>query len=89
LARQHAPLAQGVLCVLDVWHCLAKQSVEIAEEVDELTILVLLGEMVQNPKKLCCMEAHLLILQKLGANFFYRIDHCVKFPAKVWALKVD
>jgi hypothetical protein len=83
LANSHAPLTQGILHVLDVWHCLARRGVKLENDDNSLPVVVLAARRGKaETDRLCCMEAHLVIPGELGDGFFYRIDRCVKFPAR-------
>jgi hypothetical protein len=86
----HAPLGQAMLYSMDVWHCLARRGISV----NSVPVVILAGtkkledskraklgtNMVpMDPKKICCLEAHICIPEYCGEEFTYSVDRLISF----------
>jgi hypothetical protein len=83
LKTAHVPMAQSLLNGTDVWHSLARRGYKADPQGPLSVSAVVLAarkaakEGENREKYLCCMEAYLVIPNKLGGRFFYRINRWV------------
>jgi hypothetical protein len=87
--KLHGPMGQAMVYSMDVWHCLARRGVSVAN----LPVVVLAGKgksepqkrkaeefaESQNRRRICGLGAHISIPAFCGNTFFYSVDEIVDF----------
>jgi hypothetical protein len=86
----HAPMGQAILYSMDVWHCLARRGISV----NSVPVVILAGTkkledskrsklgtdmILKDPKKICCLEAHICIPEYCGEEFSYSVDRLISF----------
>jgi hypothetical protein len=88
----HAPMGQAMLYAMDIWHCLARRGISVksvpvvilagtkaSKEPDLKKAMLSMDIVSKDPKKICCLEAHISIPEYCGEEFKYSIDRLISF----------
>lgn len=81
LEGKQGPLAQVILYILDVWHCLARRGVMV----EKLPLAVLGARSdeeidIKDDLYLYCLEGHLGVPEHCGETFTYTVTRYIKYP---------